>query len=71
MAVSSGKEEVSGEGDQLTPRRNQEIQENPSHEKDLSTTVRRQRDEDRKKGKAIAKQLVGLVGWRGVPSAQA
>ena len=68
--LSQGKEEITGEGEQSTPRHDQGIQENPSHEKDLCTTVRRRRDEDRKKGKAVTKQLVGLIGWRGVPSLQ-
>lgn len=64
-AMSTGEEDAN-EDEQLTPRANQDIQENPTHEKDLSTTVRQRRDEDRKKGKAVTKQLVNLVCCRGV-----
>jgi len=57
-ALSPGEEEIVSEDEQSTRRLNQGIQENPSHEKDLSSTVRKRRDEDRKKGKAVTKQLV-------------
>ncbi|KAF8498688.1 hypothetical protein F5888DRAFT_196852 [Russula emetica] len=53
---SPGKQEAS-EGEQSTRRNNQVIQENSSHEKDLATIVRQRRDEDRKKGRAVTKQL--------------
>lgn len=66
---SPGKEEAS-EGEQSIQRNNQVIQENSSHEKDLATTVRQRRDEDRKKGRAITKQLVSIACCRGVPSLQ-
>jgi len=63
-ALSPGKEGIASENEQSTRRHNQGIQENPSHEKDLSSKVRKRRDEDRKKGKAVTKQLVSrLVGW--------
>ena len=66
---SPGKEEAN-EGEQSTRRNNQVIQENSSHEKDLATTVRQRRDEDRKKGRAVTKQLVSIARCRGVPSLQ-
>jgi protein AATF/BFR2 len=56
---SPGKEEDASEDEQPAPTNNQDIQENSSHENDLATTVRRRRDEDRKKGRAVTKQLVG------------
>jgi hypothetical protein len=61
------KEEAS-EDEQSTPTNDQGIQEYPSHEKDLAMTVRQRRDEDRKKGRAVTKQLVGFACCRGVPS---
>ena len=66
---SPGKEEAS-EGEQSTQRNNQAIQEYSSHEKDLATTVRQRRDEDRKKGRAVTKQLVSIACCRGVSSSQ-
>jgi len=59
--------EEASEGEQSTQRNNQVIQENSSHEKDLATTVRQRRDEDRKKGRAVTKQLVSIACCRGVP----
>jgi protein AATF/BFR2 len=58
--LSSGEEEIASEDERPTLRHNQDIEENPSHERDLSTTVRQRRDEDREKGKAVTKQLVNL-----------
>lgn len=58
--VQSPSGEEAGEGEQSTPRNNQGIQENPNLEKDLATTVRQRREADRKKGRAVTKQLVGL-----------
>ena len=63
------KEEAS-EGEQSTQKNNQNIQENSAHKKDLATTVRQRRDEDRKKGRAVTKQLVSIACCRGVPSLQ-
>jgi protein AATF/BFR2 len=57
---SPGKQEAS-EAEQSTQRSSQVIQENSSHERDLATTVRQRRDEDRKKGRAVTKQLVSLA----------
>lgn len=65
---SSGKE--ASEGEHSTQRNNQMIQENSSHEKDLAATVRQRRDEDRKKGRAVTKQLVSIVCCRGMPSSK-
>jgi protein AATF/BFR2 len=64
---SPGRKEEASEGEQSTPRNNQSILENSSLEKDLATTVRQRREEDRKKGRAVTKQLVGLP-IRGVSS---
>jgi protein AATF/BFR2 len=58
--LSPGEEEIASEDERPTLRHNQDIEENPSHEKDLSTTVRQRRDEDREKGKVVTKQLVNL-----------
>jgi protein AATF/BFR2 len=58
--VQSPGEEAS-EGEQSTRRNNQVIKENSSHEKDLATTVLQRRDEDRKKGRAVTKQLVSIA----------
>ena|SRR5712672_3282261 len=66
---SPGREEAS-EGEQSTQRNHQVIQEN-SHEKDLAATVRQRRDEDRKKGRAVTKQMVSIACCRGLPSLQA
>jgi protein AATF/BFR2 len=65
---SPGKE--ASEGEQSTRRNNQNIQEKSSHEKDLATTVRQRRDEDRKKGRTVTKQLVSIACCRGLPSLQ-
>ena len=65
---SPGKE--ASEGEQSTRRNNQVSQENSSPEKDLATTVRQRRDEDRKKGRAVTKQLVSTARCRGVPNLQ-
>ena len=65
--VQSPEKEAS-EGEQSAQRNNQIIQENSSHEKDLATTVRQRRDEDRKKGRAVTKQLVSVARRLGVPS---
>lgn len=67
---SPGKEEDASEDEQSAPTNNQSIQEYPSHENDLATTVRRRRDEDRKKGRAVTKQLVSLACCRRVSSLQ-
>ena len=67
---SLGKEEDASEDEQSASINNQGIQENSSHENDLAMTVRRRRDEDRKKGRAVTKQLVGLACYRRVPSLQ-
>ena len=67
--VRSPAKEAS-EGEQSTQRNDQNIQENSSHEKDLATTVRQRRDEDREKGRAVIKQLVSMVCCRGAPSSQ-
>jgi protein AATF/BFR2 len=58
--LSPGEEEIASEDERPTLRHNQDIEENPSHERDLSTIVRQRRDEDREKGKAVTKQLVNL-----------
>jgi protein AATF/BFR2 len=63
-----GKKGETSEGEQSTSRNYQGIQEDPSHEKDLATTVRQRRDEDRIKGRAVTKQLVSLACCRGIPS---
>ncbi|KAI0285902.1 apoptosis-antagonizing transcription factor [Russula aff. rugulosa BPL654] len=55
--VQSPDKEEASEDEQSTQKNNQVIQENSSHEKDLATTVRQRRDEDRKKGRAVTKQL--------------
>jgi protein AATF/BFR2 len=60
--LSPGEEEIASEYEQPALRHDQGIEENPSHEKDLSSTVHQRRDEDRKKGKAVTKQLVRLAG---------
>lgn len=68
-----GKEKVqspgegASEGEQSTRRNNQVIKENSSHEKDLATTVLQRRDEDRKKGRAVTKQLVSIACCRACP----
>lgn len=67
---SPDRKEEESEGEQTTQRNNQVIQEDSSHEKDLATTVRQRRNEDRKKGSSVTKQLVSLVCCRGVPSLQ-
>jgi protein AATF/BFR2 len=64
---SPGKKEEASEGEQSIPRNNQNIQENPSLEKDLATTVRQRRDEDRRKGRAVIKQLVSLACCQACP----
>jgi len=61
-----GKEGAS-EGDQSTRRNNQVIQVDSSHENDLAMTVRQRRDEDRKKGRVVTKQLVSMACRRDVP----
>ena len=60
--LSSGEEGIASEDEQPTLRHGRGIEENPDHENDLFTTVRQRRDEDRKKGKAVTKQLVSLDG---------
>jgi protein AATF/BFR2 len=65
---SPGKE--ASEGEQSNLKNNQVIQENSNHEKDLATTVRQRRDEDRKKGRAVTKQLVSVACCLGVPRLQ-
>jgi protein AATF/BFR2 len=67
---SPGKKQEASEGEQSTLRNYQAIQEDPSHEKDLATTVRQRRDEDRIKGRAVTKQLVSLACCRGVSNLQ-
>lgn len=67
--VQSPDEEAS-EGEPSTQRNNQVIQEDSSYEKDLATTVRQRRDEDREKGRAVTKQLVSIARCRGIPSLQ-
>jgi hypothetical protein len=64
---SPGKKGEASEGEQSSPRKYQGIQEDPSHVKDLTTTVRQRRDEDRIKGRAVIKQLVSLACYRGIP----
>jgi protein AATF/BFR2 len=64
--VQSPGEEAS-EGEQSTRRNKQVIKENSSHEKDLATTVLQRRDEDRKKGRAVTKQLVSIACCRARP----
>ena len=61
-ALSPGEEEIVSEDEQSTRRLNEGIRENPTHEKDLSSIIRKRRDEDREKGKAVTKQLVSLLG---------
>jgi protein AATF/BFR2 len=68
--VQSPDKEEASEDEQSTQKNNQVIQENSSHEKDLATTVRQRRDEDRKKGRAVTKQLVSIAWCRCVPSLQ-
>jgi protein AATF/BFR2 len=68
--IQSPRKEEASEGEQSTQSNSQNIQENSSHKKDLATTVRQRRDEDRKKGRAVTKQLVSIACCRGVPSLQ-
>ncbi|KAI9511548.1 apoptosis-antagonizing transcription factor [Russula earlei] len=56
-APSPGKEEASGDDEQSTLQHIRGDQEDTSHEKDPSTTLRQRRDDDRKKGKAVIRQL--------------
>lgn len=63
-ALSPGEEEIASENEQPIRRHDRGIQENQSHEEDLSSTVRKRRDEDRKRGKAVTKQLVSLLVGR-------
>ena len=60
--LSPDEEGIASEDEQPTLRHGQGIEENPDYEEDLSTTVRQRRDEDRKKGKAVTKQIVSLDG---------
>ena len=65
---SPDKKEEASEDEQSAPINDQGIQEYPSHDKDLAMTVRQRRNEDRKKGRAVTKQLVGFACCRGMPS---
>ena len=67
---SPGKEKDASEDEQSARTDSQGIQQNSIHEKDLATTVRRRRDEDRKKGRAVTKQLVSLAYCRRMSSLQ-
>ncbi|KAH9967326.1 apoptosis-antagonizing transcription factor [Russula dissimulans] len=53
-ALSPDEEKGGSEDEQSNLQGNQEAK---SHEKELSTTIRQRRDEDRKKGKVVTKQL--------------
>jgi hypothetical protein len=57
-ALSPDEEKGGSEDEQSNLQGNQEAK---SHEKELSTTIRQRRDEDRKKGKVVTKQLVSLA----------
>jgi len=57
QALSPSEEEGRSEGEQSSLQGDQET----NHEKELSTTIRQRRDQDRKKGKVVTKQLVSLA----------
>jgi hypothetical protein len=69
QVLSQGEEEGGDDQEQSPPRLVKDAQENADHENNF-TTVRQRRDEDRKKGKAVSKQLVSVVYRQDVPSLQ-
>lgn len=60
--LSPGEEEDSNAGEWSPSPPTKDAPKDANHESDLPNTIRQRRDEDKRKGKAVSKQLVGPQG---------